>query len=57
MKTKENSILGHFWALFAHFRANKDFSGKYTSATSFLDIYRCAKFQKKTTENIPRKTG
>ena len=43
MKAQQNSILGQIWAPFAHFRATKNLSGKFTSVTFlFLNSYRCA---------------
>ena len=58
----ENKIKWTKWKwmirLFAHFGANKSFSGKSTCHFFlFLDFYRYAKFQKNKFEQISSKTG
>ena len=49
IKSYENSKKTSFWALFAYFRANKNFFRKSVSVTFFLLLYFycCVEFQKK----------
>ena len=57
MKTKKTLYFRPILGLFAHFRACKIFAGKCACHFSlFLNFHRCAKFRKKTNEQIPRKT-
>ena len=45
-----------FWALHAHFKASKNFSGKSICFSFlFLDFYHCAKFQKNLINGFPEK--
>lgn len=54
METQESLVS----ALFAHFRTPKDFFLKIHLCHFFVSNFYCqAKFQKKTYEPIPRKTG
>ena len=56
MRNKKNSNLGPFWAFFADFRANKNFSAKSASVTFlFLHFYCCAELQKKLINKFQQK--
>ena len=57
-KQKIILLLSPSCVLFANLRSKKNFSGTCACFTLlFLNLYWCAKFQKKTNGQIPKKVG